>query len=102
MFPSDPPLTISVNLSGKQFAQPNLIGQIEQILKETCIEPGTLKLEITESAIIGLAGSSPAWRTCASSSPFPQLPHTVLASAAVTSSVRPSALPTSRMALRAR
>ncbi len=52
MFPADPPLTISVNLSGRQFAQPDLIEQIQKILTETKIEPGTLKLEITESAII--------------------------------------------------
>ncbi|HET9533559.1 MAG TPA: EAL domain-containing protein [Blastocatellia bacterium] len=51
-FPSTPPLSISVNLSGKQFGQPDLIEQIKKILDETGIRPGTLKLEITESAII--------------------------------------------------
>lgn len=51
-FPSDPPLSISVNLSGKQLSQPDLIERISQILTETGIEASTLKIEITESAII--------------------------------------------------
>ena len=49
---SAPPLFISVNLSGKQFSQPDLIERIQQILIETGLEAGSLKLEITESAII--------------------------------------------------
>src|SRR6266404_784872 len=51
-FPSDPPLSMSVNLSGKQLSQPDLIDRISQILSETGIEASTLKIEITESAII--------------------------------------------------
>ena len=51
-FPSDPPLSISVNLSGKQFSQPDLIECISQILNETGLDAGSLKMEITESAII--------------------------------------------------
>ncbi len=51
-FPSDPPLSISVNLSGKQFSQLDLIDCISQILKETGLDAGSLKIEITESAII--------------------------------------------------
>ncbi len=51
-FPSNPPLSISVNLSGKQFAQPDLIEKISQILTDTGLAPDSLKLEITESAII--------------------------------------------------
>ncbi|HJZ68592.1 MAG TPA: EAL domain-containing protein [Blastocatellia bacterium] len=51
-FPSDPPLSISVNLSGKQFSQPDLIDQISEILEETGLAPDSLKIEITESAII--------------------------------------------------
>jgi diguanylate cyclase (GGDEF)-like protein/PAS domain S-box-containing protein len=51
-FPTIPPLTISVNLSTKQFLQPNLIGQIEQILGESGLEACSLRLEITESAIM--------------------------------------------------
>jgi diguanylate cyclase (GGDEF)-like protein len=51
-YPMDAPLTISVNLSGKQFAQPDLIEQIEKILQETNLAPTALKLEITESAMV--------------------------------------------------
>ncbi len=49
---TDYPLTMSVNLSVRQFAQPDLIEQIDQILAETQINPQSLKLEITESAIM--------------------------------------------------
>ena len=52
MFPSDPPLFISVNLSGRQFAQHDLINEVAYILNETKIEPHTLKLEITESVVM--------------------------------------------------
>ncbi|WP_096608360.1 EAL domain-containing protein [Calothrix sp. NIES-2100] len=51
-FPTMKPLTINVNLSGKQFSQPNLVEQIHQTLQETGLAPSSLKLEITESAII--------------------------------------------------
>lgn len=52
LYLSEPPLTISVNLSGKQFAQPDLIQRIERVLEETNLEPCSLKLEITESVVI--------------------------------------------------
>ena len=52
VFSLDPPLTMSVNLSGKQFLQPDLIETVGKILAETEIDPGSLKIEITESAII--------------------------------------------------
>ncbi len=47
-----PHLTISVNFSVKQFSQPDLIEQIDQILEETQLDSQSLKLEITESAIV--------------------------------------------------
>jgi diguanylate cyclase (GGDEF)-like protein/PAS domain S-box-containing protein len=50
--PSDPPLFISVNLSVKQFSQPDLVEKIAGILEETKLDPKTLKLEITESAVM--------------------------------------------------
>ena len=59
-FRSHPPLTISVNLSGKQFSQPDLVEQIDQTLKETGLSPGSLKLEITESGIMQNADSAAA------------------------------------------
>jgi EAL domain-containing protein (putative c-di-GMP-specific phosphodiesterase class I) len=51
-FPNQKPLTISVNLSGRQFVQPDLIDKIDQILRETGVERQSLKLEITESAVM--------------------------------------------------
>lgn len=46
-------LLMSVNLSVRQFAQPDLIKQIESIMRETGIDAHHLKLEITESVIMG-------------------------------------------------
>jgi diguanylate cyclase (GGDEF)-like protein/PAS domain S-box-containing protein len=48
----DAPLTMSVNLSVKQFLQPNLVTEIGKLLFETGIPPEILKLEITESAVM--------------------------------------------------
>jgi predicted signal transduction protein with EAL and GGDEF domain len=46
------PLFTSVNVSARQFAQLDLISQIDQILSSTQLNPLCLKLEITESAIM--------------------------------------------------
>jgi PAS domain S-box-containing protein len=56
-FPAKPPLTISVNLSAKQFAQSDLIQQVSQILQETGLDPSSLKLELTESVLVQAAES---------------------------------------------
>jgi diguanylate cyclase (GGDEF)-like protein/PAS domain S-box-containing protein len=45
-------LTISVNLSGKQFSQPDLIDQIDHALSAAELDGHYLKLEITESILI--------------------------------------------------
>jgi len=45
-------LTMSVNLSGKQLTQTDLIKQIENILQETGLNPTCLRLEITESVVM--------------------------------------------------
>jgi diguanylate cyclase (GGDEF)-like protein/PAS domain S-box-containing protein len=52
VFPTDPPMFISVNLSGKQFTQPDLISEVATILDETGLNPRNLKLEITESVVM--------------------------------------------------
>jgi diguanylate cyclase (GGDEF)-like protein/PAS domain S-box-containing protein len=49
---ASPPLTMSVNLSVKQFLQPNLVAEIEKLLREMELAPSTLKLEITESTVM--------------------------------------------------
>lgn len=51
-FPSNPPLSISVNISSKHFAQPSLVDQVRQTLEKTGLPPKSLKLEITETAFI--------------------------------------------------
>jgi diguanylate cyclase (GGDEF)-like protein/PAS domain S-box-containing protein len=45
-------LTLSVNISSKHIVLPDLPEFIENLLAETGIDPGALKLEITESAIL--------------------------------------------------
>jgi diguanylate cyclase (GGDEF)-like protein len=45
-------LFMSVNLSTRQFAQLDLVQQIEQVLAETHVDPRCLKLEVTENAIM--------------------------------------------------
>ena len=50
--PREEPLTIGVNLSVKQFSQPDLIDQIRSALETTGAPAASLRLEITESAII--------------------------------------------------
>jgi diguanylate cyclase (GGDEF)-like protein len=50
--PAGEPLTINVNLSGKQFMQPDLLEQIQGVLRATGLDPRSLKLEITESVVM--------------------------------------------------
>lgn len=46
-------LTVSVNISVKQFAQIDLLNRIDDILKDSQLDGRFLKLEITESTIVG-------------------------------------------------
>jgi len=50
--PANRSLFMSVNLSGKQVAQADIVLEIEQVLRETGVDPRHLKLEITESAVM--------------------------------------------------
>ena len=47
-----PPIRMSVNLSGRQFEQPNLVQTVAQILTETGLDPTYLELEVTESFLM--------------------------------------------------
>ena len=51
-FPRHRPLSMSVNLSCKQFAQVDLVEYVEHVLRETGLEANSLKLEITESVLM--------------------------------------------------
>jgi diguanylate cyclase (GGDEF)-like protein/PAS domain S-box-containing protein len=50
--PANHDLIISVNLSAKQFLQPNLVADISNLLREIKLPPEALKLEITESTVM--------------------------------------------------
>ncbi len=54
----DPPLTVCVNLSAKQFEHPELVQDVDRILRETGLDPRSLDLEITESAVMENAQST--------------------------------------------
>lgn len=57
---ADPDLAISVNVSPRQFRQPDLIERIEKLLSRTGVEPRCLKLEITEGTLMENAESTTA------------------------------------------
>jgi diguanylate cyclase (GGDEF)-like protein/PAS domain S-box-containing protein len=44
--------TMNVNLSAKQFLQPNLVEEIRDLIRELAFSPETLRLEITESTVM--------------------------------------------------
>ena len=44
--------SISVNLSGKQFSDPDLVDVIRESLLQSCLDPTQLRLEITESVMM--------------------------------------------------
>lgn len=46
------PLTISVNLSAKEFYQASLVSMIEKALTETGLDPHCLELEVSESVVM--------------------------------------------------
>jgi diguanylate cyclase (GGDEF)-like protein len=50
-YPEYSDLVMSVNLSVRQFKQPNLISELSEILRETGLDPRGLQLEITESIV---------------------------------------------------
>lgn len=47
-----PPLTVCVNVSARQFREPNLIGRVVNALKDSGLEARHLELEVTESLIM--------------------------------------------------
>ncbi len=51
-FPCESPLCMNVNISKRQLTQSDLVKTIRDVLTTTRIEPRTLKLEITETAIM--------------------------------------------------
>ena len=52
MFPMDPPLSMSVNVPGKLIVQPDMVKTLASVLDDCRMPASTLRLEITESAIM--------------------------------------------------
>jgi len=51
-------LVMSVNLSARQFRHPDLVADVATVLREAGLEPGALKLEITESVVMQSTGGA--------------------------------------------
>jgi PAS domain S-box-containing protein len=52
-FPSNPPLTMSVNITPREFAQPDLAYEISKTLEQLDFDPAWLRLEIVETIAMG-------------------------------------------------
>jgi EAL domain-containing protein (putative c-di-GMP-specific phosphodiesterase class I) len=50
--PGGPPLTVSVNLSARQFQQPDLVQQVEHALVSADLDPACLRLEVVEGVLM--------------------------------------------------
>jgi EAL domain-containing protein (putative c-di-GMP-specific phosphodiesterase class I) len=51
--PCNPPLTMSVNITPRQFVQADLANEVQSILEQTKVDPSTIHLEITETVAMG-------------------------------------------------
>jgi len=52
LYPTQPPLTVSINLSSRQLYSEHIVSDVATILSETGIDPQTVILEITEGALM--------------------------------------------------
>ncbi|MDP3428676.1 MAG: EAL domain-containing protein, partial [Humidesulfovibrio sp.] len=52
-YPASRSMTLAVNLSARQFIQPDIVETVRQILRESGLPPAWLKLELTESTLMG-------------------------------------------------
>lgn len=52
-FPGNPSLTMSVNVTAKEFARADFAEEIEKTLRQTGVNPGNLHLEIVETIAMG-------------------------------------------------
>jgi diguanylate cyclase (GGDEF)-like protein len=50
--PDLPPLAMDINLSADQLADPTLVGDVLTLISETGVDPTSIVLEITESAVV--------------------------------------------------
>ncbi len=56
LYPSQPPLVVSVNISARQIQQRDFCAQVASVLKDTGLPPSSLRLEITESVMVEHTG----------------------------------------------
>jgi diguanylate cyclase (GGDEF)-like protein/PAS domain S-box-containing protein len=52
LYPKNPPLSMSVNLSARQLQSPTIVADVREALEESGIDPSTLTLEVTETAMM--------------------------------------------------
>ena len=52
------PLRVAVNLSARQFAEPDLLATVERVLQETGLPPDSLEIELTESMMMADADAA--------------------------------------------
>jgi diguanylate cyclase (GGDEF)-like protein/PAS domain S-box-containing protein len=52
IFNTEKPLTMSINLSARQFAQKDMVEEIRKVIRDAQIEPNCIHLEITESIVM--------------------------------------------------
>ena len=57
-FPGAADTTVSVNLSGRQLMEPDLVPRISQIIQAAELDPGNLQLEISEAALMERADAN--------------------------------------------
>ena len=55
---SFPLASVSVNVSGRQFSEPDLVEQVLQALRDAALDPPALRLEVTETAVLVDAAAS--------------------------------------------
>lgn len=56
--PMEPPIEVAVNLSVRQFKQPDLVEQVRRILTETGLSAEYLQLEVTETVLVDDSGEA--------------------------------------------
>jgi diguanylate cyclase (GGDEF)-like protein/PAS domain S-box-containing protein len=52
LYPKDPPLAMSVNLSARQLQSPTIVADVREALEESGIDASTLTVEVTETAMM--------------------------------------------------
>ena len=57
-YPGAVPLTMAVNLSARQLRYTELVREVDDILRRTALDPRSFTLEITESILVEMGGSS--------------------------------------------